>query len=493
VRYPPSYVPRDNLAETKDMLDWLGDHPHTNYQAFFRRLRLEGYFIDVWDAPLTCLPDESGDVYGALLLFDTEDYFTTDEVTHLQRLVTQSGMAVVVASEWHNEGVMQSVRFEDDNTRSWWDPVVGGGNVPALNELLRPYGIALGDVVFSGFVRYKLTRFPFASGNGLVRFPIRGEVIYGTGMAAHEESNIYSGAGSAATKQPLHVPILGISRAERGCIAVYGDTNCIDTAHGGRRCHDMFTDLIGNVISCRDNAERERLLTDSVILMQELVPTKLATGRAASGASENTHNLFRPHSRTMHPSGGPGSPRFRDLKGYCETHVERLESLDGALDDPRLGTSVRFPTVQHAKPVGSARGYYETIGPSLGAIWSYSDLLGGSWLFPNEQPDSILPANSSAARVSVALAETKPSDMMSHVVWLSTVCGALLVGLSISARIAIEIRRIVLFRRQRKHRSGETSKRPLLRTRGPNILQVLSSASSSLLSVRIPTKAPSDR
>ncbi len=42
---------------------------------------------------------------------------------------------------------MLSMKFFDDNTRSWWTPVTGGSNVPALNDLLAPYGIALGDAV----------------------------------------------------------------------------------------------------------------------------------------------------------------------------------------------------------------------------------------------------------------------------------------------------------------------------------------------------------
>lgn len=42
------------------------------------------------------------------------------------------------------------MRFFDDNTRSWWTPATGGANVPALNDLLAPYGLALGDAVVAG-------------------------------------------------------------------------------------------------------------------------------------------------------------------------------------------------------------------------------------------------------------------------------------------------------------------------------------------------------
>lgn len=45
------------------------------------------------------------------------------------------------------------MRFFDDNTRSWWTPITGGSNVPALNDLLAPHGIALGDTILTGTVK----------------------------------------------------------------------------------------------------------------------------------------------------------------------------------------------------------------------------------------------------------------------------------------------------------------------------------------------------
>lgn len=39
------------------------------------------------------------------------------------------------------------MKFFDDNTRSWWTAITGGANVPALNDLLKPYGVALGDAI----------------------------------------------------------------------------------------------------------------------------------------------------------------------------------------------------------------------------------------------------------------------------------------------------------------------------------------------------------
>ena len=42
------------------------------------------------------------------------------------------------------------MRFFDDNTHSHWTPVTGGANVPALNDLLKPFGFAFGDRILNG-------------------------------------------------------------------------------------------------------------------------------------------------------------------------------------------------------------------------------------------------------------------------------------------------------------------------------------------------------
>lgn len=38
LRYPSGYFPRDNLEERADILDWNGDHPHTNFNGLFNHL-----------------------------------------------------------------------------------------------------------------------------------------------------------------------------------------------------------------------------------------------------------------------------------------------------------------------------------------------------------------------------------------------------------------------------------------------------------------------
>ena len=52
----------------------------------------------------------------------------------------------------------------------------GGANVPALNDLLGPFGIALGDAVLEGDTTLEPDRQHFASGTHIQRFPAGGYV-----------------------------------------------------------------------------------------------------------------------------------------------------------------------------------------------------------------------------------------------------------------------------------------------------------------------------
>ena len=52
----------------------------------------------------------------------------------------------------------------------------GGANLPALNELLAPFGVAFGDAVLEGPVQLGGDRLHYASGANIVRFPAGGTV-----------------------------------------------------------------------------------------------------------------------------------------------------------------------------------------------------------------------------------------------------------------------------------------------------------------------------
>ena len=177
MRYAPTYVPRDNLAVTEELLDWTGDHLHTNFRDLFIFLRQSGYYAQTLGCPLTCV---NASAWGALVLADTEAPFTAAERAKLAHDVTWGGLGVVVFAEWYSAAVLRQLRFYDENTHSTWTPLTGGANLPALNALLAPWGIAFGDgallgelAVGDGATR-RVAR--IASGTSIDRWPAGGHL-----------------------------------------------------------------------------------------------------------------------------------------------------------------------------------------------------------------------------------------------------------------------------------------------------------------------------
>ena len=112
-------------------------------------LKKAGYFLEVLGGDFTCFDAEQ---YGALLMVDMEEEYYPDEIEKLSKDVKEKGLGLVVFGDWYNSDLLHSVKFFDENTREFWTPATGGANVPALNDLLRPFGIGFGDKVFSGEV-----------------------------------------------------------------------------------------------------------------------------------------------------------------------------------------------------------------------------------------------------------------------------------------------------------------------------------------------------
>ena len=114
-------------------------------------------------------PSPSRDFLGTLLIVDPEEEFFSDEITKLHDDIANKSLSIIVFADWYNVSVMKRVQFFDENTRQWygqmnghvttlhlsefifrWLPETGGANLPALNNLLKPLGIALGDTVLEG-------------------------------------------------------------------------------------------------------------------------------------------------------------------------------------------------------------------------------------------------------------------------------------------------------------------------------------------------------
>lgn len=222
LRYPSGYVPRDNLDEKVDVLDWNGDHVHTNFREVYDYLRREGYFVEVLGRDYTCFDASQ---YGALLIVDSEEEFFQEELSKLRRDVEELGLSVVIFADWYNTEMMAKIRFFDSNTELQWTPVTGGANVPALNELVDMFGVALSDRVFKGDVDWGEGRKAFyATGSSITRFPAGGHLL---------SANLRD-VTDPATNLYAFVPVLGLARSvptAGGRLALFGDSNCLDMAH----------------------------------------------------------------------------------------------------------------------------------------------------------------------------------------------------------------------------------------------------------------------
>lgn len=364
IRYPPGYVPRDSLMEEKDMLDWLGDHPHTNFHELYRAFLKLGYHVDILDSPLTCLRPEVISKYGAVLLLDSEDYFTSSEKLVLERLVKQEGVVLVVAAEWYNLDVMHSLLFQDDNTRSWWSPVTAGANVPALNEVLAAFDIAFGDYVISGVIRSSKGSFRFESGVPIVQFPAGGELLYVSKLKAIESNPKTHDRLLSNVHVPV-TPLLGLAKSGRGAVLVYGDTNCIDTAYNGDKCYGFFAKAVHHATTkCASAEVCGKFLRESKILETRLTPDMTESGRLAKPFSRSDIELFKPHSNVLTWSAitGQQSNSSTARKHHDELVCKmRTGGRRKPLVAPESRGTIALPQRRRAEPVGSEGRYFQSL------------------------------------------------------------------------------------------------------------------------------------
>ncbi|CAL5360563.1 unnamed protein product [Camellia sinensis] len=186
IKYPPGYIPSDSLDVQNDILDWHGDHLHTNFHIMFNMLT---------------------DAVRDTLLVDLKDEYFAEEIKKLRDDVINTGIGLVVFAEWYNVDTMVKLRFFDDNTWSWWTPVTGGANVPALNDLLSPFGIVFGDKILNGDFSIDGEQSRYASGTNIVKFPRGGYVHSFSFLDASESGATQNILSSDMTMVDMPMPI----------------------------------------------------------------------------------------------------------------------------------------------------------------------------------------------------------------------------------------------------------------------------------------------
>ncbi|KAK9697678.1 hypothetical protein RND81_08G053300 [Saponaria officinalis] len=336
IKYPPGYIPRDSLDVRNDILDWHGDHLHTNFHTTFNMLRDAGYYVETLGSPLTCFDARQ---YGTLLLVDLEDEYFEEEIYKLREDVLNTGLGLAVFAEWYNVDTMVKMRFFDDNTRSWWTPITGGANVPALNDLLAPFGIAFGDKILNGEYTINGEQSRYASGTNILRFPAGG-YVHSFPFLDNSDSGSTQNAFTGSLMKG-DTPILGLLDAGNGRISVYGDSNCLDSSHMVTNCFWLLKKILEFT---GGNTKDPLLFSDSVRQSAPLSDDKQFPSR-------RTDVNFSAYSAVMGKELiCRGDSRFEVVgtKGYNIQVRGRNRKLPGYhVSDMVRSSNVSNPKVQH--------------------------------------------------------------------------------------------------------------------------------------------------
>nr|AIG55378.1 secreted protein [Thraustotheca clavata] len=248
LQYPSLYVPKDDLhIHTSDPFDSHGDHPHTNFADLWMALRTAGYAVEIASVDYTCLELSK---YGLVLVVDPEEPWFDSEIQAMTAAIREQNVSLVVIGGWYNLDTMNSLEIWDTNTLSHWQPVVGGSNVPAINQLLESFNIALGDTIWTSFPLHEGTPDMFVeSGSGIVSFPIDGHLYFTQLRNITSKSTFLS----TALMDWKSVPVVGstqVSTKNGGRIIVMGDASCLDSINStGMTCFKMFLELVAYALS----------------------------------------------------------------------------------------------------------------------------------------------------------------------------------------------------------------------------------------------------
>jgi len=241
LRYPTAYLPRDNLDFKTDILDWNGDHPHTNFRDLFARLRHREYYLEVSGSDLSCIDLSK---YGVLMIVDPEEEFFQEELTKIHKAVMSAKLSLLVVADWYNVQTMRKVQFSDENMGRLFVPITGGANVPALNDLLGQFGITLSDTVFKGRLVLGSESAYFGSGTSIIRFP-QGGMVHSQELSAFDgDSHLHKTDAVVLGIVDLSSTSVEVPLATAGRIAVYGDSSCLDSVSKQPICSWLLDALV---------------------------------------------------------------------------------------------------------------------------------------------------------------------------------------------------------------------------------------------------------
>jgi len=198
----------------------------------------------------------------------------------------------------------------------------GGANVPALNDLLAPFGVAFGDAILEGQLAVDGEKLVYASGANLVRFPAGG-YLHSAELADKAT------AGAAARAPPAAAP-------PRSGHAPRVAGRC--TRQGGQQR-----------ASAGISGERPRRL-GACPGPRSSVPAPRACAGPASGSSGRTHCAPYPLSRSPHRRSAESNETW--VPTVCPAHITRALRLAPVKQPPASLERARRPAAGIARAPG---------------------------------------------------------------------------------------------------------------------------------------------
>jgi membrane-bound transcription factor site-1 protease len=188
------------------------------------------------------------------MIVDTEEEFHPDEVKKIHDDVLNKGLSLIIFADWYNKTVIKTAKFFDENSRQWWSSVTGGANIPALNSLLEPFEIGLGDKVYESEFSIGEHSAYFASGTSIVKFP-KSKNNYLVFREMIDQGEDFLASAANKTQLPSlkeNAALLGLAQSinpdniqnSGGRLVVYGDSNCIDSAHLDKDCFWLLSAML---------------------------------------------------------------------------------------------------------------------------------------------------------------------------------------------------------------------------------------------------------
>ncbi|CAI5716077.1 unnamed protein product [Peronospora destructor] len=327
---PSAFVPRDNLENQRNFMDASGDHPHPNFRQMWNFLAIEDFFAEIMPFEYSCL--DLGK-YGVVLVVDPEEDFFRDEIVALQAAVKYSNVSLIGFADWYDDRMLDSLELFDTSTLSKWHAIIGGANIPAINELLQDFHIAFG----SGVVRSSSvllldsgndSSFPYWSGSYLTNFPVDGYLGYID--AVDQSARILNGSEKTLTD----VPVLGLYEVPSrngGRIAVFGDSSCLDSsvhpAAKFQNCFGMLHTILrftnDDVLPFSSTLQDDSTSTELQRLKLEFVADESVLHPLVDVQDEDIwqlrarHSNFARHSKVLQVSKGKSIHR-----SYCNFYAK---------------------------------------------------------------------------------------------------------------------------------------------------------------------------